>query len=348
MIDWKVAAQTAHRLSRPGPDLGPAEVAEVVAELREAALRAQLPVREYTGLDVATEDSPVLVVDRQRWSEANLESFAELLTPVVDKLASRAVDQPAWSRAVGSRVSGAEVGVLLSFLSSKVLGQFDPFWPDRAGAPGRLLLVAPNVVEVERQLDVDPHDFRLWVCLHEQAHRLQFTAVPWLRDHLRGRIDEFTEQTDLDASALARALGDGAGEVLRILRGESDASLGDLFHNDQQRRIVEEMTGVMSLLEGHADVVMDGVGPEVVPTVADIRRKFERRRQGRSTLDRAVRRLLGLESKMRQYRDGAVFVREVQEAVGREGFNAVWAAPAHLPSRSEILEPSRWLRRVHG
>ena len=135
---------------------------------------------------------------------------------------------------------------------------------------------------------------------------------------------------------------------MRIVRGDSEASLADLFQNERQRAVVDKLTGIMSLLEGHADVVMDGVGPEVIPTVAEIRRKFDQRRKGAGGFDRLLRRLLGLEAKMRQYRDGAVFVREVNDQVGLDGFNAVWAEPANLPTQSDIADPAAWVARVHG
>ena len=236
----------------------------------------------------------------------------------------------------------------MSFLSSKVLGQFDPFSAAEDGTRGRLLLVAPNIVQAGQALNVDPHDFRRWVCLHEETHRVQFTAVPWLGDHLRGLIATFTDATDVDAAALGKLLTGGVAEIVKIIRGTSQASLLDLLQNEQQRAVVDQMTGVMSLLEGHADVVMDGVGPDVVPTVASIRSAFENRRRGANGFDRVIRRLLGLEAKMRQYRDGAVFVRSVTDRVGRDGFNAVWAEPANLPSRAEILAPETWVTRVHG
>jgi putative hydrolase len=93
---------------------------------------------------------------------------------------------------------------------------------------------------------------------------------------------------------------------------------------------------------------MDDVGPDVVPTVATIRRRFSARRDNAIGLSRVLRRLLGLEAKMRQYRDGAAFVRGVQDAVGIEGFNAVWTSPQMLPSPAEIGDPGAWVSRVHG
>ena len=190
---------------------------------------------------------------------------------------------------------------MLGFLGSKVLGQFDPFH-EAPEEHGRMLLVAPNIVHTERELEADPHDFRLWVCLHEETHRVQFTAVPWMTDHLRSEMGDILGSVQTDPSEL---LGDAVRKVGDLVSGKSDGSLIDLFSTPEQKAVIERVTGVMSLLEGHADVVMDGVGPEVIPTVADIRRKFTERRKGVGTLDKLLRRLLGLDQKMAQYRDGA-------------------------------------------
>ncbi|KQX74628.1 MULTISPECIES: zinc-dependent metalloprotease [Aeromicrobium] len=348
MIDWNLALATATKLSRPGPDLSAAEAAEAVAELREGAARSEGPVREFSDLHARSATAPVLVIDRPRWVEANLSTFELLMNPVEARLAAAGKGSSRLGGSISRKVSGAEVGALMSFMSSKVLGQFDPFWTGPDGEGGRLLLVAPNVVEVERKLGVDPHDFRLWVCLHEETHRVQFTAVDWMRGHMTSLIDEFIEATDLDSSAVASMMSDGLGEVVRIVKGDSDASLSEVFQNDRQREIVDRLTGIMSLLEGHADVVMDGVGPEVIPSVAEIRRKFTERRAGASPLDRMLRRLLGVDAKMRQYRDGATFVRHVIDTVGLDGFNQVWAGPDQLPGKAEILDPAAWITRVHG
>jgi coenzyme F420 biosynthesis associated uncharacterized protein len=208
-----------------------------------------------------------------------------------------------------------------------------------------LLLVAPNIVHAERELQADPHDFRLWVCLHEETHRVQFTAVPWMRDHLHAEIAQIIGAVQTDPTQL---LAEVSKRVADVVSGKGDGSLLDLLASPEQKKVVERVTGVMSLLEGHADVVMDGVGPEVIPTVGDIREKFTRRRKGVGALDRMLRRLLGLDQKMAQYRDGAVFVRTAVDKVGMEGFNAVFAEPANLPTKAEIHDPGSWLTRVHG
>jgi coenzyme F420 biosynthesis associated uncharacterized protein len=344
MVDWELAVRVGSRLAGDGPQVGADEAAACVEELRAGAERSSPLVRDFTGLVAQERTAPVLVVDRAGWVRANADAFQTVIGPLVDRLQKRKGRPTPLVEAVGSRVTGVEVGGMLGFLAGKVLGQFDPFH-DAPGEAGRLLLVAPNIVHAERELDVDPHDFRLWVCLHEETHRVQFTAVPWMRDHLQAEMAQILDTVRTDPGEL---LGQLAGKVGDLARGGDVGSLLDLFASPEQKAVIDRVTGVMSLLEGHADVVMDGVGPEVIPTVATIRERFTERRKGTGTLDRLLRRLLGLDQKMAQYRDGAAFVRAVVDKVGMEGFNAVWAEPANLPSKAEILDPGSWLRRVHG
>ena len=344
MVDWDFAVRVGSTLAGDGPVVSPAEAAEVVEELRAGAEKSTPLVREFTGLHAQERTAPILVVDRAGWIQANADAFATIIQPLVTRLQEKKGAPSPLAEKIGSRVTGAELGAMLGFLGGKVLGQFDPFHQS-PGADGRLLLVAPNIVQVERELRADEHDYRLWVCLHEETHRVQFTAVPWMRDHLQSLIDEITGTVQTDP---AKVLGDAVKKVSDIVTGKSSGSLIDLFSSPEQKLIIDKVTGVMSLLEGHADEVMDGVGPEVIPSVAEIRAKFTQRRKGVGTLDRLIRRLLGLDQKMAQYRDGAVFTRHVVGQVGMDGFNAVWAEPAHLPSKAEIHDPDAWVRRVHG
>ncbi|GGL89030.1 hypothetical protein GCM10010129_36050 [Streptomyces fumigatiscleroticus] len=366
MVDWNLAVATATRLVRPGPEVSRDEARAVVAELRRHAKASEEHVRGFTRMVTEeVHDTPVLVVDRPGWVRANVAGFREILKPLLEKMQERRSHTPGGAvlGAVGGKVTGVELGMLLSFLASRVLGQYETFAPATrdlpAGGPadspsggGRLLLVAPNIVHVERELDVDPHDFRLWVCLHEETHRTQFTAVPWLRDHLESEIQSFLGETDVDPMTVLERIREAAQSLAGGRpEGEEDdggRSLVELVQTPAQREILGRLTAVMSLLEGHADFVMDGVGPEVVPTVAEIREKFQQRRaKGASRLDLALRKLLGLDAKLRQYRDGERFVRAVVDEVGIEGFNRVWTSPNTLPTKSEIAKPADWIARVH-
>jgi coenzyme F420 biosynthesis associated uncharacterized protein len=349
MVDWDLAGRTARRLINAGPETTREEAAAVVQELHEAAAIAVAHVEGLTGMRAAPGGPvpEVAVVDRPGWIDANASGMSALLTPLVDALAARQSVRPGpLATAIGSRATGVQAGGLLAFLSSRVLGQYEIF-----GTGGRLLLVAPNVVATERKLGVDPSDFRLWVCLHEVTHQLQFTAVPWLRGYLEGEVARFVEATDLSPDALRQGLQDVLKSLVDAVRGgEAGSSEGlmALIRNPAQREVLDGVTAVMSLVEGHAEYVMDGVGPDVVPSVESIRKKFTKRRAGAGPVDQLVRRLLGFDAKLRQYRDGAVFVRGVTAKVGIEGFNAVWASPENLPAKDEIADPGAWVARVHG
>ncbi|MFI9151163.1 zinc-dependent metalloprotease [Streptomyces sp. NPDC053367] len=362
MIDWNLAVATATRLVRPGPEISRDEARAVVAELRRHAKASEEHVRGFTRLGTdGLDDTPVLVVDRPGWVKANVAGFREILKPLLDRMQERRSGSSggALLGTVGGKVTGVELGMLLSFLASRVLGQYETFAPSTRDLPagenggGRLLLVAPNIVHVERELDVEPHDFRLWVCLHEETHRTQFTAVPWLRAHLEGEIQAFLAETDVDPGTVLERIREAAQSLAGGRpEGEEDdggRSLVEIVQTPAQREILARLTAVMSLLEGHADYVMDGVGPEVVASVAEIREKFQQRRaKGASRLDLALRRLLGLDAKLRQYRDGERFVRAVVDQVGMDGFNRVWTSPNTLPTKSEIAQPADWITRVHG
>jgi coenzyme F420 biosynthesis associated uncharacterized protein len=201
-------------------------------------------------------------------------------------------------------------------------------------------------VHMERELDVVPADFRLWVCLHEETHRVQFTAVPWLGPWLREQIDGYLDTVELDPGQLTQRLKQVGAAVLGALRGLDVVAVLEESMSPAERELLARLTGVMSLLEGHADVMMDEVGPDVLPTVATLRRKLQQRRTKPSGSEAFVRRLMGMESKLAQYRDGAAFVRAVIAAVGLDGFNQVWTSPETLPSRSELHDPAAWIARV--
>src|SRR3954466_10131738 len=158
MVDWELAVSLGSRLAGAGPEISAADAAATVAELRDGAERSTEFVHDFTGLDAGVLTAPVLVVDRPAWIRANAEGFAQLLTPVLEKVSEKKGPPGPVVQAVGSRITGAEVGGLLGFMAGKVLGQFDPFHEPH----GRLLLVPHNVVHVERELHADPSAFPPW------------------------------------------------------------------------------------------------------------------------------------------------------------------------------------------
>lgn len=324
-VDWDLAARLAARAVRSGPVATRAEREDVVAALRDAAPVAGEHVARLTRLTPADAGAEggheVRVVDRASWARANVHALRVL---------SARVGVPG-AHGVRGTAGAGQVAAVLGLLSGSVLGQFDP-WSGR----GTLLLVAPNVLAVERALGVDRADFRLWVTLHEQTHALQFAAAPWLADHLASRLRVLLDDED-------------AGTRVH-LPASRPRSLLDLV-DPRQRVVLDEVGAVMALLEGHADVTMDAVGRSVVPSVRRIRRRFEARRDGAAGtggMRRTLRAVLGMDVKLAQYRDGAAFVRGVRRRAGVDGLNAVWSSAGALPTAAEIADPAAWVRRVHA
>ncbi len=356
MIDWNVATSTAIRWVRPGPQVSIAEARKVVTELRRQAAEVAEPVREVTGLPGDADGGKVAIVDRPGWIRANITGFQVVLDPLVDHMREIGAAPAAGSvlTAVGSRVTGVQAGLILAYLASRVLGQYELFLPPDPGLPaqdaplGRLTLVAPNIVMVERELGVNPTDFRRWVCLHEETHRTQFTSVPWLRPYVQRQMTEFLLASDLDPASILNRLRAAADAVSGAVRGGDGESLIEAMQNPRQREILDRLTAVMTLVEGHGDYVMDAVGPAVVPSVEQIRAKFNARRTSGNRGEQAIRRILGIDLKMRQYQQGSAFVRAIVDTAGMSSFNRVWTSPDTLPTKAEFARPLTWLERMDG
>jgi coenzyme F420 biosynthesis associated uncharacterized protein len=344
-VDWQFAADIGGRLARPGPPATEYTRRQAIDELSSASRAAEPPVRDVTRLSTDGPVPEARVIDRPEWIRAATDSIRAMTGG-----STGAGGGAAAKGFLTGRVTGAQTGAVLAFVSSGILGQYDPF----GVAGGVLLLVYPNVIAVERQLRVAPADFRLWVCLHEVTHRVQFTANPWLAGYMSGALGVLTQDAGEDVAAVAGRLGklvhDRRKGVDNPASGPNSAGiLGFLraLQSEPQREALDQLLVLGTLLEGHADHVMDAVGPAVVPTVATIRRRFEARRQRKQPpVQRLLRALLGIDAKLAQYTRGKAFVDHVVGRVGMDRFNVVWTGPETLPLPDEIDDPQRWIDRV--
>ena len=352
LLNPEAVTKIVGTLAPAGPRIAPDKMRQAVESIRAAAEVSVDHVHRITGLEAAhnLRDSQVLVTDRSTWAKANAQAFSVMLEPVLraplEKIRQK---NPAALSITGYGIA-TEVGSILAYLSTRVLGQYEPYaaLAGYGAAGGRLMLVAPNILAVEKELNVEPEDFRLWVCLHEQTHRVQFAAAPWLRDYFLNKIAQLGDSVSTGLSikdALVASKGartDEADNEPQI--GEQLAALAKTPARAKQ--IASEITAVMSLLEGHANVIMDAVDAEIVPTVKTIRRRFNRRSETQKLVTRLISRLLGLHRKAAQYRDGQKFVQHIVDAVGMERFNTVWERPENLPTEREIHNPDAWMKRV--
>jgi coenzyme F420 biosynthesis associated uncharacterized protein len=334
-VDWGFAATVGQWLARPGPPSTDYTRRQVIENLSSAAKTAEPPVRDVTGLDTGAVVPEARIVDRPGWIRAAAESM---------RVMTGGTDKP--RGAISGRITGAQTGAVLAFVATGILGQYDPFNDN-----GTLLLVYPNVISVERQLRLDPSDFRLWVCLHEVTHRVQFTANPWLSGYMSQALGVLTTDGSDDITQVVSRLAE-------LVRGRGDSSRSDpnsagilgllrAVQSEPQREALDQLLVLGTLLEGHADHVMDAVGPVVVPSVATIRARFdERRNRKQPPLQRLLRALLGIDAKLSQYTRGKAFVDHVVERVGMARFNTVWTRPETLPRPIEIEYPQQWIDRV--
>lgn len=345
-VDWDLAASTAGALGPTGPKVTPAEAAAAVAHLRVLADEATRHVAEFTGLTPQVDVPPVRITDRRDWAAINIAGMRKVVNPLTARLVSKTRRDPARHGPldlVGSKVTGVQAGTVLAYLSGRVLGQYEVF----SGDPGQLLLVAPNIVGVERKIGAGPRDFRLWVCLHEVTHQTQFTAVPWLREHFLGEVRAFVDASEVDAAAVLDRVRRGLSAVAETVRDpQSRASVLDVVQTPAQKAVMDRLTALMTLVEGHAEMVMDGVGPQVIPSVAAIRERFNRRREASNGIEALIRRLLGVDAKMRQYAEGRKFCQTIVDQVGMAAFNKIWTSPQTLPTIAELADPDAWITRV--
>ncbi|MET8651881.1 zinc-dependent metalloprotease [Nocardia aurea] len=338
-VDWRLAARTGAAVVPPGPRTTRRSAEQVVQELAEASIRAESPVREVSGL---LDDRPIpsaRIVDRRGWIDAAADSMATLTGTGVTG-----------GGLLTGKPAGVQAGAMLAFLSTAILGQYDPF----TGEDGTLLLVAPNIVAVERALGVSPSDFRFWVCLHEVTHRVQFSSAPWLADYMRANVDILGAVGEEPMAEVLSRLLDELRERRRGTVPDDPAARGivGLLRATQapaQREALDRLLVLGTLLEGHADHVMDAVGPAVVPTVSQIRAAFDKRRtRPTNPLQRLLRALLGVDAKVAQYVRGKAFVDHVVDRVGMQQFNAIWTDGDTLPRPEEIEDGDRWIARVLG
>jgi coenzyme F420 biosynthesis associated uncharacterized protein len=302
-------------------------------------------VAAYTGLVAAGELPPPETVDRAGWVAVNLRSMRSVLDPVAERAGGGLGPLAAPMKAAAGVLLALEVGVLSGYLAGRVLGQYEFPVLDPA-APARLLFVGPNLEHAAQRLGSDESGMLRWVALHETTHALQFTGVPWLREHLASRVRALVSALDtaVDPKRLLRLprADDARGLVEAVRRGE----LIQWVAGPERAVLLDEVQSLMALLEGYAEHVMDAVGAPILPDLDDLRGAMDRRRRERSGLLRLLEKVIGLDMKMRQYEEGKRFCDAVVERGGIEALNRAWASPQSLPTAGELRDPDAWLLRV--
>lgn len=349
-VDWQLAERVGIRAAGREPFSSSYLGHSLQRDFDEATAEAEELVAQATGLRSLSGPARARVTDRAGWVHANVNSFQRLLRPLTDRLGDRLGNSV--SSGVARKVGGVEVGLLLGWMSSRVLGQYDLLVvedPAEASPDDQDLVyyVGPNVLALEKRFAFPPKEFRLWLALHEVTHRAQFTGVPWLRSHYLGLVHQTLDSVDTDPKRFLDALTRAVNDIRNGRKPLDDGGLASLLASPAQKVVLDKIGGLMSLLEGHGDVTMDRAGAELIPSAHRFARVLRERRANANPATKMVQRLLGIEAKINQYAHGEAFIATVERlGGGPSALEPVWRGASWLPSMAEIREPEEWLARV--
>jgi coenzyme F420 biosynthesis associated uncharacterized protein len=346
VVDWALAERMAIRVAGSEPFAGSYHADSLAPDFEELTTEAEALVGDATGLRSLAGPARARVTDRAGWIRANVASFQRLLRPLTDKIGPRLAAGP--MAPVARRAAGAEIGVLLGWMSTRVLGQYDLLVldDDTAEEQDLVYFVGPNVLALEKRFAFPPREFRLWLALHEVTHRAQFTGVPWMREHYLGLVHRALDDVDPDPMRIVHALRRVAASARDRRNPLSEGGIAALLASPEQAIVLQQMGGLMSLLEGHGDVTMDRAGADRIPSADRFSRALRARRRQVSPPIRLLQQLIGLEAKLNQYEQGERFIAAVERVGGPELLNSAFEAPMMLPTLAEIRDPAAWIRRV--
>jgi uncharacterized protein (DUF2342 family) len=317
VISWSVArtiavalaARTESTAKASKPFGYPAAVGEALG-----------PLAEFTGIRLPSTERPVRAASRAEWIDFNIDAFGALLEPLLRR-ASAGANDVTWF--FGAATLTAQVGLLLGFLSARVLGQYDtgPLVAGKPssrepGEPGEIFFLDGNITSAAGRLGVPVDGLRLWIVLHETPLAERLGARETVR-------------------RIAENLRTGGRSV-------------ELVMTKDQREAFDAMQATMSVIEGYSDYVMHHVGKRIVPGYENIKERMARSRLHRPPLETAIFRVTGLDMKLEQYRQGERFADAVASRIGMNGLNRVWEGPEYMPTLGEIRDPGLWIDRVEA
>jgi len=346
-VDWDLAERVAIKIATRGEVVDEYALAKMSEDFEVMTPRAENLVGEETGLWSADGEARSRLVSRPDWIRANIASFQRLLRPIIGKLED---DSDGPMAEVARRFSGVQVGTVLGWMSTRVLGQYDLLITEDENPEDQDMVyyVGPNVLALERRNGFNAQQFRLWLALHETTHRAQFTGVPWLRDYFVSLVNDTLDNVDPDPGRFMEI----AKELVEHKRNGTDAmangGLPALIAGPEQKIVLDKIAGMMSLLEGHGDVTMDRAGLGIVTDAEHFAETLRTRRESAKGMTKMIQRLVGLEAKLNQYAAGEAFIAHIEEhgGDGKRIIDHAWQSAESLPTIDEIRDPQQWLERV--
>ncbi len=346
LVSWDVAKRVASRVNSSGNELSPMKLRVLQEDFTELTAQAEELVAKETGLVSLSGNARARVTDRNGWVSANVSSFQRLMGPLAEKVAQQSPS----SRFLGvSRAaSGLQVGAILGWMSTRVLGQYDLLLVEDENPEDQDIVyyVGPNVVSLEERFALPPRQFRLWLALHEVTHRAQFTGVPWTRNYFQSLVEAGITGITPDPTQFMDIIKRLLSDLKEGKNPFAASGILGVIASEEQRSVFDKIQAFMSLLEGHGDVTMDRAGKLNIPDAERFSRILRQRRKNAGGITKLMMQIIGMEAKLNQYAAGERFIYEVESVAGKETMSKVWESSDNVPTLAEIAEPKLWLERV--
>ncbi len=345
-VDWELAARIARKIAGQEPLATSYLYDSLEPDFAEATKLAEQLVTAETGLTSLDGPARARVIDRGDWIDANIRSFQRLLRPLTEKVSDK-LDESVFS-GLTSKVAAAELGAVLGWMSRRVLGQYDLLLAEDEDPQDQDLVyyVGPNILAIEKRFAFAPQEFRLWLATHELTHRAQFTGVPWMRKHFIALVEQTLDSVEPDPDRIMAGVKRLIAEKRRGETTALDGGMAALFASEEQRVVLDEIAGLMSLLEGHGDVTMTRAAIAHVPSAERFHRVLHQRRNQSKGVAKVMQKLIGIEAKLAQYEQGERFIEAIEAERGDRAVDIIWGDAAFLPTLDEIKNPTSWLDRV--
>ena len=348
MIAWNTASKVAKGVIATFPKEDHAELAAMESNLAEFSGEALALVQSASNLRLSESNLAVRVTTRSQWVDANVASMSQLMDPVITKLAG-SIPGPFVS--LGAQAGAVQFGLLFGWMSKRVLGQYDAALFANSQNNNEIgstpiYVVGSNITSLETRFGFPKSQFERWVLLHELTHKLQFEAVPWMLDYYRGLVTSLIDKMNIGPSDLFESLTRLVEDLKDGRNPLREAGLAGIFVSDEQRAILSRLGGLMSVLEGHGDLIMAKAATSVIPEAQRFEEVLHQKRESPNLVAKIVSQLYGFDAKLRQYEAGAKFLKKIEEQAGQDALTRLFEASDNMPDLDEIANPERWLSRV--
>ena len=356
-VNWDLARQVAVALAAGEESVHEVSAADA-ADMTEAVQLAELWLQSSPGLPTPPRVANVRAVTAARWAEHST-SMREIVDPLAAKVAAAVREQSAAAAPEGEAAMlgpvlgqmapvflGIQAGVALGSLASSIHGSYD--LPLPLADEGAIDIVVPAVDAFADSYGLDRRETRIWVALHQSAHRIIFEALAGVSAHFFALFHNYVAALDVDLSgAFDRLQSLDVTSPDRLREAMEEQGFFGLLDSPATSAALAKVQRLLALVEAFADRAVDAAA-ERLPTAARIAEATARRRAEPAQGEKMFAAFIGLEVPAEQVRAADAFCRGVIATAGWPSLMRVWDDPENFPTEPELAEPAAWLARLSG